>query len=73
VEVVDAQQVGRCGLVGCAAGDAERDFAAVVARLLADDLTLDQEDLADMGEVEVVVEPAGAPDAARLDAAMLCG
>jgi hypothetical protein len=40
---------------------------------LADDLTLDQEDLADVGEVEVVVEPAGAPDAARLDAPVLCG
>lgn len=58
---------------GGAAAQAQRDFKAAAPRLLFDHLALDAKDLAHVREGDVVVEPLGAPNAARFDATMIRG
>ena len=57
VTTVVTQHGGWAGLFLGAAGQAQRHFTALTARLLFDDLAFDQEDLADVMEGEVAVEP----------------
>ena len=68
---IDGQYALRRGLLRYAARDPQCDLTAVRAGLFFDGFALDQKDLPDMGEGEVVIERRTAPNAPRLDAAMI--
>ena len=68
---VHLEHLLRGGLLGRSAGDAAGDFKRAVAALLLDRMPLDEESLADVGKVEVVVEVGGGPDLASFDASMI--
>jgi hypothetical protein len=57
--------------LGGVVGQTVDDLGGVLAGLLVDALALDGDDLADVGEVEVVVECGGGPDGARFQAPVL--
>lgn len=68
MSAIDIEQaLGRC-LLWRAARDAENRFAATFSGFLFSHLTLDQEDLTDVGKVEIIVEGRARPDAPCLDA-----
>jgi len=68
VPPVDVQEPLGVSLLRRATGDAIGEFGGVLARFLVEALALDEKDLADMGEVQVVVEGGTGPDVARLNA-----
>jgi hypothetical protein len=70
---VDSQYTFGRGLLGCAARDPQCGFKAGLAGFFVDRFPLDAKDLTDVGEVQVVIEGRAAPDAPRLDAAMIEG
>lgn len=70
VAAVEGEHGGRVSGVGRAAGDAVDDLQGAPAGLFVDDFALDDERLADAGEVEVAVEGGGGPDGPALQAAM---
>ena len=61
------------GLVWCSAGNAIGKFDRALACFLVDALAFDQEGLADVGEVEVIVQCGGRPDPSSLDASVRNG
>jgi hypothetical protein len=67
IEGEDALGVGG---VGAVAGDAVGELGGDFAALFVDDMTLDEESLADEREIEVVVERGRGPDRAGLKPAM---
>ena len=70
VSAVEGEQALGVGGAGGVAGDAVGAFDGGPAGLLEDDGPLDEEGLADVGEVQVAVEARGDPDGAALDAAV---
>ena len=73
VAAVELEQPAGVGGVGGMAGDAEGVLDGGPAGLLPGGGALDQEGLADVGEGQVAVEPAGGPDGAAFDAAVVEG
>ena len=70
VGAIEGEHGGRRGAGGAVAGDAADRLGGGLGGLLHGDLTFDEEDLGEAGEVEIVVEAGGGPDCARLDASM---
>ena len=71
VASIDAEDtLGRCLFWG-AAGDCVGDIERALAGLFFDAFALDAIDLAELREVEIVIEPCAAPDAPGFDAAMI--
>ena len=68
---VDGQHALRRGLLRCTARDSQRDLSAARTSLFVDGFALDPKDLPDAGEVKVAIERRTAPNAPRLDAAMI--
>lgn len=64
------EQAGRVGFPDAEAGDTVDGFTAVFVGEDFSGIALDTEDLADVGEVEVVVEFAAAPDVADFQPAV---
>ena len=73
VATVDLQEPLRGSLRGGAAGDAVGELAGALPGFLLQHPPLDEEGLGDLGEVEVVVEGCGDPDAAGFDAPVAAG
>ena len=71
VATVELEQALGVGGVGGVAGNAEGVFDGGLAGLLFGGGALDEEGLADVGEVQLAVEPGGGPDGAAFDAAVL--
>src|ERR1019366_9947308 len=71
VTAVDGQDPLRRGLVRRATGNPERGLTPELARFFLDRFAFDQKHLTDVGKVEVSVERRTAPNAPRLDAAVL--
>ena len=59
------------GLFGRTAGQPVNDFVTTFPRFFVDAFPLDHEGLADMGEIQVLVERRGRPDFAGFDAAVI--
>ena len=70
VSAVEGEQAFGAGGFGGVAGDAEGLFDGVLGGGFGGDFAFDEEGLADLGEVEVIVEFRGGPDGAAFDAAM---
>ena len=68
VATIESQQTLWRGLIRWPTGDAEYHFAAPYARFLIDAIAFNKEALANVREVEVIVQFARAPDAALFDA-----
>ena len=68
---VDSQYAFGRSFLRCAARDPQCDLPAVRAGLFFDGYALAQKDLPDLREVEVGIERRAAPNAPRLDAAMI--
>ena len=68
---VDGQYAFRRSLLRCAARDPQCNLTALRAGLFVDGFALDQKDLTDLREVEGGIERRAAPNAPRLDAAMI--
>lgn len=64
------EQALRPGLLGAEAGNTVDGFTAVFVGEDFSGIALDTEDLADVGEIEVVVEFAAAPDVAEFQSAV---
>lgn len=62
MSATELQQAGRVGLLSSQAGDAVGGFATLFFGEDLGAVALDTEDLADVGEVQVVVEFAAGPD-----------
>jgi hypothetical protein len=58
-------------LFGCATGQSVNDFLATFSRFFVEAFPLDYEGLADMGKIQVLVEPCGCPDFAGFDTAVI--
>ena len=71
VAAIGVENVLGVGLRGCSAGDAVGDVEGRFAGPFVEGVAFDEEDLADVGEVEVVVECAGGPDFSGLNASVL--
>ena len=67
---VQGQELFGIGGVGGVAGDAIDGFNAGLSGLLVVPCAAEHEDLADAGEVDVLVEGGGGPDGALLDASV---
>ena len=68
---VDGQDAFGRSILRCAARDPEYGFIGLLAGLFVHRFALDQKDLPYMREVEVAIERGAAPNASRLDAAMI--
>ena len=62
--------LGIC-LFGRAAGQPVNDFVATFTRFFVDAFPLDDEGLADIGKIQVLVERSGYPDFAGFDTAVI--
>ena len=62
--------LGIC-LFGRAAGQPVNDFVATFTRFFVDAFPLDDEGLADIGKIQVLVERSGCPDFAGFDTAVI--
>ena len=58
-------------LLGRATGQPVNNFVTTLSRFFVDAFPLDHEGLADMGEIQVLVDCCGCPDFAGFDAAMI--
>ena len=71
VPAVILQHLGGAGLVGCFAGNPIGEILGLLAVFFMDRDPSYPEGLADMGEVQVVIELGGNPDVSDFEAAML--
>ena len=70
---IDFEEALWPGLFGRAAGDTERGFERSLLGFLVDHLALDQEDLADVREVDIGIERGTAPNPSGFDSSMVRG
>lgn len=73
VIAVVGEQARGLGAVGGVVGEAIDGLGGGLAGLLLDGVSLDGEDLSDLGEVQIVVERGGGPDGAAFQAPVLQG
>lgn len=73
VLAVNLENTLRVGLIGGFTGDTVGDFKRTGATLLVSSVSLDDESLSDVREVEVVVEFGGGPDLSGFDASVIRG
>ncbi len=70
---IDFEEALWSGLFGRAAGDPECGFERSLLAFLVDHLALDQEDLADVREVDLGIEGGTAPNPSGFDSPMVRG